>query len=70
MPELPEVQTIVNDLNKKVKGAIIADVVCDWKKMILEPANWNKFRKEILGKKIIEIQRKGKFIIFKLNAGF
>jgi len=70
MPELPEVQTIVSGLNKKIKGAIISDVFCDWKKMIVEPANWNKFRKEILGKKIQEVQRKGKFIIFKLSNAY
>ena len=30
MPELPEVQTIVDDLNKKVKGLIITNVWADW----------------------------------------
>lgn len=32
MPELPEVQTIVNDLNRKIKGLTIADVWTDWPK--------------------------------------
>ena len=34
MPELPEVQTIVNDLNKKVVGRRIMGVWFDWPKML------------------------------------
>ncbi len=34
MPELPEVQTIVNDLNKKVAGRKIAGIWFDWPKML------------------------------------
>ena len=33
MPELPEVQTIVSDLQKILPGLKIGDVWTDWKKM-------------------------------------
>lgn len=70
MPELPEVQTIADGLNKKIKNAIIADVFCDWEKMIQKPKLWNEFRKQIIGEKIIKVERKGKFIVFALSNSY
>ncbi len=66
MPELPEVQTIVNDLNKKTKGYEIADFWTDWKKSIKMPLA--KFKKEIISRKIKEIGRKGKTILIYLTG--
>ncbi|MFH1187597.1 MAG: DNA-formamidopyrimidine glycosylase family protein [bacterium] len=43
MPELPEVQTIADGLNKKIKNAIISDVFCDWKKMIIHLTHKRNF---------------------------
>jgi len=69
MPELPEVQTIVNDLNRKVKGLTIADVLTDWPKAFgRSPGGFNGFRKEVKGRKIIKIWRIGKNIIFDLSG--
>jgi formamidopyrimidine-DNA glycosylase len=70
MPELPEVQTIVNDLNKKVKGLTITDVWTDWPKQFKRsPGGFEAFRKDIRGKKILKIWRLGKNIIFDLSGG-
>ncbi|MFH1175443.1 MAG: bifunctional DNA-formamidopyrimidine glycosylase/DNA-(apurinic or apyrimidinic site) lyase [bacterium] len=74
MPELPEVQTIVNDLNKKIRGAEIADIWCDWKKMIVAPPickleDWDNFVAMLKGKKIENIERAGKLIVFRLSEG-
>src|SRR3989344_4051422 len=69
MPELPEVQTIVNDLNKKVKGSTITNVMTDWPKSFWRsPGGFNGFRKEVKGRKIIKIWRIGKNIIFDLSG--
>ncbi|MDD3918873.1 MAG: hypothetical protein PHH15_02765, partial [Candidatus Pacebacteria bacterium] len=54
MPELPEVQTIVDELNLKVKGETIIGV---W------PFNF----KEAQNKKILNIKRRAKYIIFELS---
>jgi formamidopyrimidine-DNA glycosylase len=54
MPELPEVQTIVDELNLKVKGETIIGV---W------PLNF----KEAQNKKILNIKRRAKYIIFELS---
>lgn len=68
MPELPEVQTIVNDLNRKIKGLTIADVWTDWSKQFKRsPGGFDGFKKAVKGKKIKKIWRIGKNIIFDLS---
>ena len=68
MPELPEVQTTVNGLNKKVLNRAFVDVWSDWKKLVKKPKNFEEFKKEIKNKKIIKIYRRAKNIIFDLSA--
>ena len=68
MPELPEVQTIVNDLNKKVRGLAITDVWTDWPKYFKRSkGGFDGFKKEIKNKKILKVWRLGKNIIFDLS---
>jgi formamidopyrimidine-DNA glycosylase len=67
MPELPEVQTIVSDLNKKIKGDTITGFWSDWKKSVKMPVE--KFAKEIRGKKILGASRIGKNIFLNLLGG-
>ncbi|MEK7590244.1 MAG: DNA-formamidopyrimidine glycosylase [Patescibacteria group bacterium] len=79
MPELPEVQTVVNDLNKKVIGRKIAGVWFDWPKMLKDPLDQRKdkiahkhvkvFGKVVKGKKILKIARQGKNILIHLSGG-
>ena len=66
MPELPEVQTIVDDLNKKIIGRRITGVWFDAPKLIKKPKS-KDFEKEIKGLKIIEIRRRGKNILIYLE---
>ncbi len=68
MPELPEVQTIVDDLKQKVMGHKILDVTCDWENLIREPS-FRKFKEEISGLIIEDIKRRAKNIIINLSAG-
>ncbi|MCD6410734.1 DNA-formamidopyrimidine glycosylase [bacterium] len=67
MPELPEVETTVLDLKRKVLQRTFLDIWTDAPKLIKKPS-LAEFRKEIKGKKIIDIKRKGKFIIFYLTG--
>ena len=69
MPELPEIQTIVDDLNKKILGLKITNFWCDWKKMIKLPKNSNSFLTQIKNRKIEKIARKGKNILIYLSGG-
>ncbi len=70
MPELPEVETIVRGLQKKVLGRTFFDVWTDVPKIIKRPKNFKQFKKIIIGKKIRQIRRRGKNIIFSLSGGF
>jgi len=62
MPELPEVQTIVNDLSNKICGKVFFDCEIKTSKMVSQG-----FKKEVIGRKIISISRRGKMIIIKLT---
>lgn len=60
MPELPEVETIVNDLKKVLPGLKIRDVWSDF-------FDAKKIKKETSGKKILKVGRKGKNILIRLS---
>ena len=65
MPELPEVETIVNDLNKEIKGNIISDVLVFNQRTF---KNYSpKTRELIKNSKIEKFERRGKYIIFHLK---
>lgn len=66
MPELPEVQTIINDLQKILPDLKIGGIQTDWKKMF-KNCSFEKFKKEITGEKILKIQRIGKNILINLS---
>jgi len=68
MPELPEVETTIRDLRKKILNRTFINVWTDFKKIIKKP-NFDQFRKEIKNKKIQKIWRRGKNIIFELSEG-
>jgi formamidopyrimidine-DNA glycosylase len=78
MPELPEVETVVRDLNRKVKGRTITGVWFDWPKAIKDVSKQSRLRvsqpavtrfsKDIVGEKIIGAKRKGKNILIYLSS--
>jgi formamidopyrimidine-DNA glycosylase len=68
MPELPEVQTIVSDLNRKIKGDVVVDFWSDWPKAI-KKLSLDKFKKEIKNRKILDARRIGKNIFIDLSGG-
>jgi formamidopyrimidine-DNA glycosylase len=68
MPELPEVQTVVNDLKTAgFIGADIANARVYWPKTVgeMEP---KRFCREIEGCTIIDIRRRGKYIVLTLSG--
>lgn len=64
MPELPEVQTIVNDL-QILTGDIFTGFWTDFKKAVKS----QNLEKELVGKKIKSVKRMGKNIVFELDDG-
>lgn len=69
MPELPEVETTIRDLKKKVLNRTFVGVWTDFPKNIKKPAKVGEFKKEIIGRKIEGIWRRAKNIIFDLSGG-
>ncbi len=65
MPELPEVETIVGDLNKEIKGNTISDILVFNERTF---KNYSpKTRELIKNSKIEKFERAGKYIIFHLK---
>ncbi len=69
MPELPEVETTVNGL-QKVLNRTFVDVWTDNAKTIKKPSSFKRFKEIIEGKKIKKIYRRGKNIIFNLSDSY
>ncbi|MEX1063892.1 MAG: DNA-formamidopyrimidine glycosylase [Candidatus Paceibacterota bacterium] len=68
MPELPEVETIVRGLNKKVRGLKITNAWTDWAKTI-KTHSLKAFVSEIKGRKILRAHRRAKYIMLDLSGG-
>lgn len=66
VPELPEVQTIVDDLKKKVIGLKIVHVWLDWGKH-LKNITPSRFRNNIKNALILDITRRAKNILISLD---
>lgn len=66
MPELPEVETIKRELEKSLKNKVISGVEIRFAKTVVptSPAN---FRKIVIGKKILTLERRAKMLIIHLD---
>ncbi len=67
MPELPEVQTVVSELNQQVQGRTINSVNILRDTIIQNPKS--DFVKAVKGQLIVRVDRKGKYILFELQQG-
>ncbi len=68
MPELPEVETIKNELLPHVLGRTVKGVDVFWDKMVRQPSV-PEFRSRLVGRKITGISRRGKYLFFHLDSG-
>lgn len=66
MPELPEVQTIVNGLNQVIRGEQIANTEIFYSGSI--QGDVDSFQKNVEGKKVEDVRRKGKLLILDLDC--
>jgi formamidopyrimidine-DNA glycosylase len=67
MPELPEVETIVRDLNKSLRGKIFSDVIVH--DAFLLRQKQKDFIRRIKGQVLEKITRRGKAVIMHLSSG-
>jgi formamidopyrimidine-DNA glycosylase len=66
MPELPEVQTIVSELNRKIKNKTVKSVEV-FKFQSVRPLS-TKFVQAVKGRKILGVARRAKMIIINLSG--
>jgi formamidopyrimidine-DNA glycosylase len=68
MPELPEVETIKNEIIPFVVGRSIQRVELLWEGMVREqsPA---EFKLAVIGRRVAAINRRGKYLLFSLDNG-
>lgn len=79
MPELPEVQTVVSELNRKLTGKTIANVEVRRPKLVsigphtvsnIRTVSHDKvklFRQMLRGQKFVDVRRRAKLLIFDLS---
>ena len=68
MPELPEVETVKNTLEKNLAGLTITGVNIEMPKIIREP-DLAEFIAGVTGKKITRLGRRGKYLLVYLSGG-
>lgn len=85
MPELPEVETIARSLRNPtgcafsnmdtmqtrpgVIGRTILNCSVQWARTVAEP-EVTVFQKKLIGQTILDVSRRGKFLVFKMTDGF
>ena len=67
MPELPEVETIRRDLQKKIVGKKIAQILVSQKRIVKNPAG--QFIAHLRGNSFVAIGRRGKLLLLDLAIG-
>ncbi len=68
MPELPEVETVKNELLPYVIGRKITGVTLLWEGIVKEPSA-EEFCSRVVGQRITDIVRRGKYLIVSLSSG-
>lgn len=68
MPELPEVETIKEELNRRIKGKKITGVKVLWRGILKIPLK--KFTGAIINAKIEGVERRAKILVMPLANGF
>jgi len=79
MPELPEITTTVNGLQKVLPGLVFVDIWTDlakknqkvkqFKDTIKNEIFFKKFKKKIIGEKVINVERRAKNILINISGG-
>ena len=66
MPELPEVETVKETLKRKILNQKIIGIKVLYPQIIEYPSV-QEFKKQIINQTIIDIKRRGKWLLFELN---
>ena len=67
VPELPEVEILVRHLTPLLRGQTIRDVAIHRPKAV-SPTREEELRSRLTGSKIVNLRRRGKYLLFELRA--
>ena len=67
MPELPEVETLARQLRAPCVGRRIEEVTLRWPRHVATPGP-REFKRRIQGQEILDINRRGKYLVFALTT--
>ncbi|MBA7678221.1 Formamidopyrimidine-DNA glycosylase [subsurface metagenome] len=68
MPELPEVETIKNELLPHIVGRRVTGVTLFWEGIVRQPSV-KEFYSHLIGQRLTGLARRGKYLIFSLTSG-
>jgi len=69
MPELPEVETVVRYLRPQLVERAIVGFTAHWPR-VTAPAMPEDFARQVTGRTIHAVRRRGKYILLELNRGY
>jgi formamidopyrimidine-DNA glycosylase len=69
MPELPEVEVVRRDLEREIVGKKVKSVDVDGMRSVRRHHNRKQFSSRLVGKKFTGVQRRGKYLLCKLDDG-
>jgi formamidopyrimidine-DNA glycosylase len=69
MPELPEVEVVRRDLEREVVGKRVKGVEVDGMRSVRRHHNRKQFIARLEGKKITGVERRGKYLLARLEGG-
>src|SRR3972149_2087944 len=70
MPELPEVHTILRQIEPEILHKKVTDFSVTGKGLkLIAPLDQQLFTERIVKRKILELRRHGKFMVFELDDG-
>jgi formamidopyrimidine-DNA glycosylase len=69
MPELPEVEVLRRDLEREVVGKKVKAVDVDGMRSVRRHHNRKQFAARLVGKKITGVERRGKYLLLRLDDG-
>ena len=69
MPELPEVETIANNIRPALVGKIILDSDLRWERTLATPSA-AKFKRNVRDQEIQDISRRAKFLVLQLSKQY
>jgi len=68
MPELPEVETIKNELLPHIVGRRVTGITLFWEGLVRQPSV-KEFYSRLIGQRLTGLARRGKYLIFSLSSG-